>query len=243
MNAQQTDPVIFRTLGSARAAFGSADIPCSSGGHPPGLTDFTTRAFPGNSAVLYGKQIHSAISYVYSPERGRHPGKPTCVGSCDALITGTKDIVLAVQTADCLPVALVGDRVAAVIHAGWRGLAGDILGAVTRRLRAEWGVPEDRLAAVVGIGIGRCHYVVGHEVKEALAGLETRAAGWCDGATVDLSEWATGRLLALGLPAEQVEQLQGCTWCSPHHHSFRRDGPAAGRQWSGICLVSEDRSS
>lgn len=186
-------------------------------------------------AVLFARQEHTTLSFCYGAEGALAPG-PHLVGVCDALLTAEPGVVLTVRTADCLPVVLAGDGVAAVIHAGWRGLAGDIIGAVVRRVAAEHGVAPARLAAALGTAIGPCHYEVGDDVRAGLARHEVDADGWRHGAAVDLAAWARGRLLALGLAAGRIDALGGCTACSATHHSYRRDGASAGRQWSAVVI-------
>ena len=184
-------------------------------------------------ALLHGDQQHTALTFTCGAE-GSLAGGPHSVGVCDALITAEPDVALLVRTADCLPVALAGDGVVAVVHAGWRGLAADILGATTRRLRAEFGIEPTVLDAVVGVGIGPCHYRVGDEVHVALSRHATVTGTWRRGDRVDLAGFARSRLLALGLRLGAVTTLAGCTACSPRHHSYRRDGAGAGRQWAAV---------
>ena len=92
---------------------------------------------------------------------------------------------------------------------------------------------------MVGVGIGPCHYAVGAEVPAALARLQVRSERWRYEDRVDLGEFARGRLAALGVPEGEVTRLGGCTACSPRHHSHRRDGAAAGRQWSAVVRLDE----
>jgi len=191
--------------------------------------------------VLYARQVHGGISFVYGAE-GPLAAEPRQVGACDALITAESRVGLTIRTADCLPVALAGERVAALVHAGWRGLAADILGAVVRRLGNEFGVPGTALRAAIGVGIGPCHYTVGREVRDALARLPVARDDWNHPETIDLQAFARGRLEALGIPACAVLGLEGCTYCDGRHHSFRRDGDASGRQWSAVMLLP-DRSA
>ena len=139
-----------------------------------------------------------------------------------------------VRTADCLPVALAGGGAVAMVHAGWRGLAGDILAAALARFRADFGVPPADVEAVIGVGIGPCHYQVGPEVVAALARLDAGDARWRAGDAVDLGAFAAGRLAVLGVAPARIARLPGCTACTPRFHSHRRDGAAAGRQWSAI---------
>lgn len=197
----------------------------------PALAKVAGRALP----VLYGEQRHTAVTFVY----GQHDPLPATahrVGVCDALITGEPYVALAVVTADCLPVALVGRDVAAMVHAGWRGLAADILGRVVRRLALEFGTAPETLAAVIGVGVGPCHYPVGQEVIDALAGHPLAPCPWQEGDRVDLGAWAAARLLALGVPAPAILRIPGCTACSPSHASHRRDGTHARRQWNAVYL-------
>ncbi len=193
-------------------------------------------------AVLYARQEHTRLTYTFSAEAELEPG-PHLVGTCDALITAEPATALVVRTADCLPVALAGGGAVAMVHAGWRGLAADILGAAVGRLRAEFGVAPGALDAVVGVGVGPCHYKVGSEVPAAFSRLDAGGVAWRGDGVVDLAAFAAGRLAALGLDPARVRVLPGCTACSPAYHSFRRDGAAAGRQWSAVVLTEGLRPS
>ena len=223
-------------LDGAVAAFGGA-------GDAPGR--LTAAALAGRAAawfagrrgcpvaVLYGDQKHTALTFVFGRE-GEPVEAPVLVGICDAIVTDEADVALQVRTADCLPVALSGGGAVAMVHAGWRGLAADILAATVRRFAADLGIPPAELEAVVGVGIGPCHYEVGAEVVAALGRLDAGGASWRAGAAVDLAAFAAGRLAALGVAPGRVARLPGCTACTPGYHSHRRDGEAAGRQWSAI---------
>lgn len=180
-------------------------------------------------AALYALQQHGALTYLYSGGEARD-GRSHCVGRCDGLITAELDVALVVRNADCLPVALAGGGAVAMLHAGWRGLAADILGRAVRRLANELGVDPRALEACVGPGVGPCHYPVGREVWEALGQHVDPRAGWLEDGRVDLAAFAVARLRRLGV--EHVRALGPCTACSPRHYSFRRDGTEAGRMWS-----------
>jgi copper oxidase (laccase) domain-containing protein len=192
--------------------------------------------------VLYALQEHSRLAFTYSAGKPLAAG-PHLVGKCDALLTAEPWTVLVVRTADCLPVALAGGGAVAMVHAGGRGLASDILGATVGRLHAEFGVPPDALDAVVGLGIGPCHYAVGPEVVAALERNSVADDGWRGDGVVDLACFAAGRHAVLGLDPARVRVIPGCTACSPSHHSNRRDGDAAGRQWNAVILTEGLRPS
>jgi YfiH family protein len=123
-----------------------------------------------------------------------------------------------VLVADCLPVALAGAGRVAMLHCGWRGLAGGIV----ERAAALFDEPP---AAAVGPGIGRCCYEVGEEVLEAFADVE----GAAEGRMLDLRTVAEARLRAAGV--SRVEQVDLCTACRPDlFFSHRRDAGVTGRQ-------------
>jgi YfiH family protein len=123
-----------------------------------------------------------------------------------------------VLAADCLPVALHGPAGLAMVHAGWRGLAGGILGAAAEAVEAE--------TAAIGPGIGPCCYEVGDEVLEAFGDLGEGAVA---GRMLDLPEVARRRLAEAGVA--RVESAGLCTSCERElFFSHRRDHGRTGRQ-------------
>ena len=84
----------------------------------------------------------------------------------DGLFTDEPGLLIAVLTADCIPV-LVADRkrhVVAAFHAGWRGTLKRIVETGVGRMRLEFGSRPEDLVAAIGPGIGACCYAVGEEV-------------------------------------------------------------------------------
>jgi copper oxidase (laccase) domain-containing protein len=221
---------LFGDARSAPDALGAADLAVAAGA---AIRRLTGRDVP----VLYARQEHTRLAFTFSTLVPLQAG-PHLVGTCDAILTAEPWTALSVRTADCLPVALAGEGVVAIVHAGWRGLAADVLGAAVRRLHAEFGVSAARVSAVVGVGVGPCHYRVGEDVVAALSSHAVGDATWRGDGTVNLAAWARGRLCALAVPAAAVRVLPGCTACSPSHHSYRRDGAGKGRQWSAVVIAS-----
>jgi len=85
----------------------------------------------------------------------------------DGMITTTPGLVLAIQTADCLPVIVVDTkrRAVGVFHAGWRGTVKRIVEkGVGEMMRCFGSCPRD-LKAAIGPGIQACCYEVGDEVR------------------------------------------------------------------------------
>jgi YfiH family protein len=84
----------------------------------------------------------------------------------DGLMTDEPGLLLAIQTADCIPV-LVADRkrrAVAAFHAGWRGTVKRIVESGIGRMRLTSGSRPEDLIAAIGPGIGKCCYAVGEEV-------------------------------------------------------------------------------
>ncbi|HMG88325.1 MAG TPA: peptidoglycan editing factor PgeF [Terracidiphilus sp.] len=121
-------------------------------------------AVTGDAAtpIVALRQFHSNLVIVASAadaERGR-PRK------ADGAISAEPGFLIAIQTADCIPV-LVADRkrrVVAGFHAGWRGTVKRIVELGVGRMRMEFGSRPGDLIAAIGPGVGQCCYAVGEEV-------------------------------------------------------------------------------
>jgi polyphenol oxidase len=133
-----------------------------------------------------------------------------------------------VLTADCIPVALGAQGAVAALHAGWRGLAGDVLEEGVAALREVGGRGD--VVAVVGPCAGACCYEVGEEVHAAFAGVHR------DGRLIDLRAIAHERLLDAGVA--QIFDFEACTICDERFFSHRREGIRAGRQ-AGLAWIPQ----
>jgi YfiH family protein len=150
----------------------------------------------------------------------------------DGQATPLRGVAPMVMTADCLPIALAGEGAVAMLHAGWRGLAGGIVAAGVRALR-ELGV-AGRIEAAIGPGAGRCCYEVGEEVHAEFAHLGPHVR---HGRNLDLKAIARDELETAGVSA--VHDAQLCTICSDEtlFFSHRRDRGVTGRQ-AGLAWLS-----
>jgi YfiH family protein len=168
----------------------------------------------GGWPVAWLQQVHG--------DRVRQVAVPGFQGEGDALVTETPGILLAVRTADCVPIAVAGDGIVAAIHAGWRGLGAGIVEATLRILEGR-----GPLAAVVGPAICGSCYEVGKEVVDVLAGRAAPEVFVTRDRHVDLQALAVHLLRRAGV---ETERIAVCTRCGVGLHSHRRDGEAAGRQ-------------
>jgi len=169
---------------------------------------------------------------------------PEKLGSkrADAIIAARRFVAVGVRTADCLPI-LVADkdaRVAAAVHAGWKGLASGVVSSAVEAIEEKYNVAPGDLLVAVGPHIGACCYEVGPEVAEVYMkkfGDGVLRPGKGDRSYLDLGEAAKKTLIKHGLKIENVEILNLCTSCDEEHfYSYRRDGKNAGRQLSFIML-------
>lgn len=158
----------------------------------------------------------------------------------DAAITRKRGVVLAILTADCLPVLICADDGSeiAAAHAGWRGLSAGVLETTLAAMRT----PRKRILAWLGPAIGASSYEVDDEVREAFladaklaaesssAFTATRPRHW----SCDLYQLARLRLHAAG-----VARIFGGgfdTFADMRLYSYRRDGARSGRMASLIWL-------
>ncbi|HKG36911.1 MAG TPA: polyphenol oxidase family protein [Solirubrobacterales bacterium] len=171
-------------------------------------------------SVVIARQVHGAEVMVHegpqepSPFVDPQPGIP----ELDGHVVRDPHLAPLVFVADCLPVALAGPQGLALLHCGWRGLAGGIV--------ERGGDAVGARAAAIGPGIGPCCYEVGEEV---LAEFRDLGPGIAVGRMLDLPEVARRLLARAGV--KQVEASGLCTSCNPDlFYSHRRDNGRTGRQ-------------
>lgn len=178
-------------------------------------------------AVVQGRQVHGT-----RVERRTTPPGPDLTDA-DGQATATPGLAPLVLTADCLPIALIGEGAVAMLHGGWRGLAGGIVAEGVQAVR-DLGATGP-LAAAIGPGAGGCCYATGEEVHAAFADRHGDVAS--DGRLLDLKAIARRELHAAGV--EQVHDVGLCTLCADPalFFSHRRDGGVTGRQ-AGVSWLS-----
>jgi YfiH family protein len=210
-----------------------------SAGPPMGAFDQVNRlralaeAFPiPLQSLSFCRQTHGSVVHrVDARDEG-----VVRVGEGDGLVSTRKGCGLVVWTADCVPALLAGDGVVAAVHSGWRGCAADVLGAAVAAIGDFGGVPPAGLQMSLGPAVcGDC-YRVGQEVRAALDAFDLDPRRWWHDDRVDLRGFLAARGEALGIPAERIELVGGCTAESSELASYRRDGSAAGRQWAMALL-------
>lgn len=142
----------------------------------------------------------------------------------DGLITTDPDIWLSITVADCLPVVIYKPgAVVALLHCGWRGLAGEIISRAIVMIAQETGILPSDLSAWIGPGIEMKDYEVGAEVASQFARYP-RAVMLIDGKThLDLRAIAFAQLKIAGIKKSAIHSLDVCTYCRADLYSARRD--------------------
>ncbi len=165
---------------------------------------------------VFARQVHgAAVCVVGEADRGSGAFSPDdaigSAGGADALVTASPGVVLAILTADCVPV-LLHDPVAdvlACVHAGWRGTVAGVTAAAIAAMQGLGSRPSDVIAGL-GPAIAADRYQVGPDVHQAV----TRAFGSAGFIRPDpsapghwlLDLWAANRhaLREAGVPALQI---------------------------------------
>jgi polyphenol oxidase len=222
-----------RTGGASATPFESFNLGAHVGDSPEAVAENRLRL--RTLARLPGEPVW--LSQQHGTEVLDLDGPQDAPRAADASFTRRAARVCAILTADCLPVLLASESGAGVaaVHAGWRGLAAGVIEATVGALA----LPPSSLLAWLGPGIGREHFEIGAEVRDALL----RADPDADQAFVlnaqgryraDLATLARRRLERLGVA--RIYGGDACTYASGERYfSYRRDG-RTGRQATLIWL-------
>jgi polyphenol oxidase len=175
-------------------------------------------------AIAMGWQVHGTDLREWDAGTPAYGSPGEDLPRVDGHLTSRTGLGLLVLVADCFPVALAAPGRVAMLHCGWRGLAGGIVSRALERF-------EEPPAAAVGPGIGPCCYEVGLEVLAAFEHVEGAARG----GMLDLRAVIEHELRAGGV--ERIEHLDHCTACRPDlYFSHRRDRGVTGRQAGLVTL-------
>jgi hypothetical protein len=183
------------------------------------------------------RQVHGThVAKVDASNAGAgRDGCETAVPDCDGLMTDLPGVPLAAFSADCCLLVIVEPTVRAVglTHAGWRGVTGGGARVLVERMREAYGARPERMLAAIAPAAQPCCYEISEDLAAELtfsphcgpAVLARRGGKWY----LDMHAALASQLHRGGLPADHVERSQECTLCDPQFFSYRREGPATGR--------------
>jgi YfiH family protein len=178
--------------------------------------------------IVTAGQVHAA--------RAVEVDAPGHVPGCDALVTRTPGLALAVTTADCMSILYLAPGAVAVAHSGWRGTAAGMPRATLAVLCGAASVDAGRVTVIIGPCIRACCYEVGPEVLRQFPADAARDVG--GHRHLDLAAAARAQLLEAGVPAAACLDTGACTACEPAwYFSHRRDGGLTGRHWALAALA------
>jgi YfiH family protein len=204
-----------------------------------------------NLTLVSLKQFHSCVIRLF-PSPAQEPPKG------DGSLTITAGLLLAVQTADCVPILLVDPkkRVVAAIHAGWRGTLARIVEKGVGQMRMRFNSKPSDILAALGPAIGGCCYEVGTELVTSFSSQFANAEDWFDeprtgdepnplqwlnmmppghqpppkNVRLDLRKANVTQLLAAGLADKNIYISDLCTVChSDLLFSYRKEADRSGR--------------
>ena len=162
----------------------------------------------------------------------------------DAIVTNQPGIMIGILTADCFPILIWHQKlkVAAAIHAGWRGAANGLIAKVVETIRYNFDCQTTELKAAIGPGIGAHTYEVDRPVRDAFRqgsgfwneiSKETELGHW----KLDIPLSCQLQLEQVGLKPQNIDIAKECTCCHPElFFSHRRDNGLTGRQLAFIQL-------
>jgi YfiH family protein len=245
LDASGADAVVTaRSGGVSSGPYESLNLSLSVGDDPGFVRENRRRlaaAFGVTSGdFVFARQVHGAgVRVVADADRGSGASSlDDALDGADALVTTSPGVVLAILTADCVPIVL-HDPVAGVlacVHAGWRGTVAGVTAAALAAMQRLGARPSD-VTAGIGPAIGADRYQVGPDVHEAV----TRAFGPAAAGFIRpdpsapgrwlLDLWAANRhaLSQAGVPGPRIHTTDIPTGPDPGHFFSDRTARPCGR--------------
>jgi YfiH family protein len=167
--------VTARSGGVSSGPYASLNLSLSVGDDPVNVLENRRRLASGFGASLadfvFAGQVHGAgVRVVSEADRGSGAfALDNAIPATDALVTSAPGVVLAILTADCVPIVL-HDPVAGVlacVHAGWRGTVARVCAAAVAVMQDLGSRPAD-IVAGIGPAIAPARYQVGPDVYQAV---------------------------------------------------------------------------
>jgi YfiH family protein len=188
-------------------------------------------AATGIPGGVHARQVHGADTQLHQVVP---PPGVLVMDRLDGHLTAQPRLLLSVGVADCVPVSLLapGSRAVALLHAGWRGTAADIVERGVAELSGLSGEPAGELWLHAGPAICGACYEVGPEVHAAVNPGQPVPA---ERTPIDVRAAIAGRARALGLRPERISLSSHCTRCGPPDFFSHRGGSAARQM--GIIAV------
>lgn len=162
--------------------------------------------------------------------------------TADFLVTNRNDVALVVLTADCMPLILYDQRqkAVAIIHAGWRGIAGDIVSRAIMMMQNLYGTQMHDMVSIIGPCARQCCYEVSEnfldnfiQIDGAQETMIHRDGRWYFNSILFVEK----QLQGLGLLSQNIKTKYAlCTICNEQYCSYRREKDKSHRQATIVVL-------
>ena len=197
------------------------------------------KLFAGEWSLAGCWQVHGAGIRMVKDAQQAQP-RPYATGDndrCDALVSDGTNILLAIKTADCVPI-LIGDPrtgAFAAVHAGWRGTLASIVTQALNRIVREYDARPADVRVAIGPAAGACCYEVGTEVVDTFKARFSQSDDLFtptrEGhAFIDLLKANRDQLISLGVTESRIHTSPLCTMCRTDlFFSYRREKTLRGK--------------
>src|SRR5256886_7548994 len=197
------------------------------------------KLFTGTWILAGCWQIHGTDVRVVTNETEAKPksGVPGDDVYCDALVSNIPRVLLAVKTADCVPI-LIGDPKTgsfAAVHAGWRGTLAEVAAKALGRMAEEYKTRAEDVRVAIGPAAGSCCYEVGRDVidpfRDRFPGQDMMFAETREGhACINLLQANRSQLVSAGVDPDRISIAPLCTMCRTDlFFSYRREKNVFGK--------------
>ncbi len=167
-----------------------------------------------SSAIFADLSHGKEVKIVNKEDRGN------VMEDTDGLITSSREIILGVTVADCLPLFLFSRKIIGVLHAGWKGIERGIIEEAFKKVE-EIGESKENLRFYVGPGIDSCHYEVKKDVLKKFEDFNSFFQEKNGKFFLPLKEIAREKIRKNGVKNIKISPI--CTYCDKDYFSFRRD--------------------
>ena len=208
------------------------------------------KLFEGDWTISGCWQVHGTDVRTIDSAADAAP-KPGVLGDeqyCDALVSNTPRVLLAVKTADCVPI-LLGDPVTrsfAAVHAGWRGTSSSIVTVAIENLQRKYGSRPADLRVAIGPAANACCYEIGGDVisifQSRFADADQLLTPTRDGhARINLHAANRTQLIKSGVLSERIHTAPYCTMDrNDLFFSYRREKRLHGRVGRLMAVIGRD---
>jgi len=192
--------------------------------------------------MLSVKQVHGTDALIVDRALTSSDRFP---GGWDALVTDQRGVMVAVRTADCVPVLMHDPKrkIVAAVHAGWRGAVAGIVGKSISVMTSRFGTIPEHVQISIGPSAGACCYEVDQTVldklPEACPDVQSVVRGRRGGkAFLDLKVLISEQARTSGIRPDFITCVNLCTICQEElFFSYRREGKVIGTMVSAIGLA------